>query len=346
MERMLFVMASILATLWMAACEDNGGDDDSSDAGTSNGGGELVPQDCDDAFTMLESPYMADNTVYEMVVADGAGLVVAPIVDPSQLSDPNSSGDFPVILETVDMNGNVQTIYSQDSGMIMSLAADASTVYIVTVEAFGGDLIGVPRAGGAATVQVDGGVWEGPVICNDTLYYATQNEITRFAPADGTSTVLSDRGTMLVGAMTCDRESLYWTESTGVLGDDEVTIYRLSLADNSVETIATMLDDLGVSRLFVGGGELYIAGLVDMSMPLRRVVPGGDLVLVAETNGVIAFSEDSAYYSTSRGLIETPLDFSVTTELSETTFHSLFSVAVGPDHVWYSDRGCIYRLTR
>jgi hypothetical protein len=121
----------------------------------------------------------------------------------------------------------------------------------------------------------------------------------------------------------------------------------MGFADGSVEQIATVERDSGLDQLKTAGSDLYVLGLEDVSaisLPLRRIVPGGEPVAVADV-GAVSFSEDSAYYTTTVGLVKTPLDFSVTSTISGTGV-DLTAVTVGAEHVWYAARGCIYRIPK
>jgi hypothetical protein len=199
---------------------------------------------------------------------------------------------------------------------------------------------------------VDGAIYAGPSLIAGKLYVAGRvgavgMGVFEIDAAGGTPKLLSDRGAMVVDALAGNAESLYWTESEATLSTGTDTLYRLSLATNTVEQLATLARSSGIDELMPAGGQLYLAGLVSVSYPLRRFVPGQDPVtVVANTTGAIAFTDDTAYYGSTSGLVKTPLDFSVTSAMSGTAGVQVSAVVVGPAHVWYASQGCICRAAR
>lgn len=352
--RRLSCVAVVLVSAFVLGCgsSDKPGSPGSGGAGGSGGtGGGVIPMSCTDPFAKLEAPYSANNAGYDLVVADAAGLVVSGIVDGRQLADPLSSRDYPDLIFTIDMQGTVATIWSGDT-MPLALAVDASTVYFHSFGLSGGGILSVPRTGGTATVLVERDVHAGPVLVGGKLYYAGETAsydeaVFELDPATGTSTVLSDRGDMVVDAFTADDQAVYWTESDGTFSGADYPLYKLNLADRSVVQLGALSPDAGTDHLMLAGDTLFVGGIVDISYRVSRVVPGGaPVVVVSETTGAIAFTQDTAYYGSRAGLVKTPLDFSVTTAVPGTSGKELSAVAVGPQYVWYAEFSCIYRMAR
>jgi hypothetical protein len=355
------MLAGILMALSVAACGDDGGSVDSNDTTASGGGSSttetssdgIKPADCDDAFATLEGPYMVDNVTHDTFVADENGLVVAPMVDPGRFDNVLDFIDYPDVeqLVTIDLEGNVTTIYSGEHASFWTLAVDATTVYARTL-LLNSDIISVPRSGGDATVLVDNGASAGPVLHEGRLYYGGESDevdhgVFELDPSGGVPTLLSDRTDLTVNAITADEEYLYWTEYDGPGGDVDYTVYKMGFADGSVEQMATLARDSGVDYLLAGGGDLYVTGIGDLSatsLSLRRIVPGAEPAVVADI-GPVAFSEDSAYYGDSSEIVKTPFDFSVSEKISG-IWSYVTALTVGPQHLWYADRGCIYRTSK
>jgi len=170
-----------------------------------------------------------------------------------------------------------------------------------------------------------------------------------FDLATGAAAVLSNRGDMNVESMAVDGTSVYWTESDqNYTSGADFLLYKLALADKSVAKLGGLSPKAGIDELMPVGDTLYVAGpLEDLTYPLSRVVPGAaPVVVVKETTGAIALTSDAAYYGGRGGLVITPLDFSVTTGVPGTSAMDLSAVVVGPQHVWYAEGSCVYRMAR
>ncbi len=349
MRASLVVYALLMAELLTACGSDNKGSSNASNNdGTGGNMSTINPKTCfGETFAKLDAPYVANSAGYESAVADAAGLVLAPLVDRSQLSDPYATQTgFPDLIVSIDTQGAIKQIWSGDT-MPLTVAADASNVYFTTMALGGNDLMSVPRAGGSATVLLENTIWGGPVLIGGKLYFGgavgdVSRGIFEFDPAGGTPKLLNDRGDTNFGAFTGNATWLYWTEFTSTSSPD--SLYRLKLADNSVELLGSIPSGVGDGELFAVGNDLYMGGIVDISYQLNHFVAGqSPVVVVQECSGAIAFSDSAAYYGSRSGLVKTPLDFSVTTEVSGAPGTTLSAIVVGPDKLWYAEGPCIYR---
>ena len=369
--RGLCALPLLVAPAFLVACSTGRNNPDSFGApagGSGGNSGNTVPGICkSNAFAKLEAPFSASSTqthgpgqsapIHAYVFADAAGLILSPQVDSTLLSDPTTVWSYPNSITTIDMQGTVKTLLTTDAGTgPVTLVADADSIYFeaATLGLGGGSLVRLPRSGGEATTLVKSGVRAGPVLVEGKIYYAGETAsyvsgtlsheqgVFEMVLPSGTPTLLSNRGNKVPFELTANRTSVYWIE--GNAGDGgNYPLYKLDLADKSVQQIGPVSSD---SRLMLAGDALYIAGAVD-SYPLSRV--GSDRALagvVSGTTGAIALTENTAYYGSRGGLVQTPLDFSVTTAVSETSGMVVSAVAVGPQHIWYAESGCVYRLAK
>jgi hypothetical protein len=346
----------VLVSTFVVACgsSEKSGQTDGGSGGAGGGNpGTIIPQTCSNPFAKLEAPYSLNDTIYRLAAADEAGVVFSAIADPRQLSDPLATQNYPSKIMSIDLQGSVQTIWTGEK-MPMTLVADANTVYFTTLNLGGNDLLSLPRSGGGQTTVLIDGMYAGPVLVEGKLYYVGKTATYDLALyvrdlATGTTTLLSERGDMYVDAITADSKAVYWTENDGNWSSGaDYLLYKLNLADRSVEKLGGLSPKAGIDELMLAGDTLYVAGpLESLSYPLSRVVPGGGLVVVVkETTGAIALTQDMAYYGARGGLVKTPLDFSVTTPVPGTSSLDLSAVLVGPQHVWYAEGACVYRMAR
>ena len=81
---------------------------------------------------------------------------------------------------------------------------------------------------------------------------------------------------------------------------------------------------------------------------VTRTPIGEAPVIVEDSGGLpIVIAEELAYYaSRSGGIIKTSLSFASKTPIPGTAGRGIYSIALGPDDLWYSELSCIYRTAK
>jgi hypothetical protein len=354
MVRGIFVTTVCLAFATTGCGSDDGGDD--GDSGGSGGGGGTggsgggAPT-CDDAFAKVPLPYEPNTSLDEWggFAVDEQGAVFSAIPD-SVLGD--TTGYNPVIMAS-DLAGNLTTLYTDDgSSLFGKFILRGDSLYMVAGLLAPG-IAKLSRTGGAPVEVVEGTVFAGPILRGDFIYYATggfsDRGIYRLDPETDASTLLVAREDE-IDTIDLDGDTLYWTESDGLLEDTDYRLFSMPAAGGAV----TMVQSLPRAEIALGSfrvidGVLYGSEITeDFDIVVTRTPIGQAPEIVEESGGLPMVIEDrTAYYgSGSGGITKTSLSFDDKTTIPGSEGRAIYSIAVGPDDLWYSELSCIYRTAK
>jgi hypothetical protein len=330
---------------------DSGGSGGSGATGGSSGTGGGAPK-CDDAFAKVPSPY-TPNTAFDEwggFAVDERGAVFSAIPDPS-LTDETSAYD-PMIMAS-DLAGNLTTLYSGDgSSLFGNFILRGDRVYMLDGVVVPG-IARLDRGGGEPVEVVEGTVFAGPILRGDFLYYAkegsSESGIYRLDPETDVSTLLIAREDEIDG-LDIDGSTVYWIESDGFLADTDYRLFSMPVAGGSAELVQSLpraelaLGSFRVIDRVLFGSEIT----ADFDLVVTRT-PIGQAPTIVEDNGGLpmVFADGFAYYgSGSGGVTKAPLSFQSKTTIPGSDGRSIYSIAVGPSDLWYSEVSCIFRAPK
>jgi hypothetical protein len=365
MIRGMFVVVSLVA-FSVTGCGSDGGDSD-ADSGGSGGGGATggsatggnsgtgggTPE-CDDAFAVVPSPYAPNTTLDEWggFAVDEDGAVFSAIPD-SSLTDDTSAYD--VVIMASDLDGNLTTLYTDadNSGLFGNFILFSDRVYMIAGVIFPG-IARLDRNGGDPVEIVEGTVTAGPILRDDFIFYAKaeisdDGGIYRLDPETDTSTRLVAREDE-IDTLDLDGDTLYWIESDGILEDTDYRLFSMPVEGGTPELVQSLpRAELALGSFRVIDGVLYGSEITeDFDIVVTRT-PIGDEPTVVDDNGGIPMTYDDgfAYYgSGSGGITKAPLSFNSKTTIPGSEDHAIYSLAVGPDDLWYSEISCIFRTAK
>jgi hypothetical protein len=361
MIRGILVTVSCLGLLVMGCGSDGagganvGGSGGSSGSGGTGGSGSATgggAPKCDDAFATVPSPYTPNTSLEEWggFAVDERGAVFSAIPDSSLMDD--TSAYSPVIMAS-DLAGNLTTLYSDDGASLFGkFILRGDSVYMLAgVVSPGIDRL--DRSGGKPVEVVEGTVFAGPVLQGDFIYYAkggfSDSGIYRLDPETDASTLLIAREDE-IETLDLDGDTLYWIESDGFLADTDYRLFSMPAQGGPGEFVQSLpRAALALGNFRVVDGVLFGSEITeDFDVVVTRTPIGAAPAIVEESGGVpLVIADGFAYYgSGSGGVIKTPLSFGKKTTLPGSDGRSIYSLAVGPDDLWYSEVSCIFRTVK
>jgi hypothetical protein len=343
-----------------SACGSEGGEAD-EDSGGGGGGGSGATggssgtgggaPDCDGAFAEVPLPYTPNTSIDEWggFAVDEEGAVFSVIGD-STLSE--DASDLPILIMASDVAGNLTTLYTDTGASFFgSFILRGDRVYMLAGFLSPG-IARMDRSGGPPVEIVEGSVFAGPILRGDFIYYAKGGSsdpgIYRLDPETDESTLLIAREDQ-IDTLDLDGDTLYWIESDGLLSD---TDYRLfSMPEGGTAELVQSLPraELALGNFRVIDGVLYGSEITeDFDIVITRTPIGSAPTIVEEFGGLpMVYGDGVVYYgSGSGGITKAPLSFASTTTLPGTEGRAIYSLALGPDDVWYSELSCIYRTAK
>ncbi len=361
MVRGIFVTAVCLAFSAIGCGSDDGGSEPSSGGsggagasgatgGSSGTGGGTA--NCDDAFVVLPSPYVANTALDEWggFAVDDRGAVFTAAPDSSLMED---TTDLPYLIMASDPAGNLTTLYSGDgSSLYGKLILHGDNVYMLEGPIFP-TIVRMDRSGGAPVEVVGDTVFEGPILGGDSIYYATGGSdvaIHRLDPETGASTLVIARDSNEIAALDLDGDTLYWIESDGPVEDTDYRLFSMPAAGGTPE----MLQSLPRAELALGSFRVVDRVLfgseitADLDLVVTRTPIGEATEIVEDLGGMpMVIGGGFAYYgSGGGGVVKAPLSFESKTTIAGSEGRSIFSLALGPDDLWYSEWSCVFRTAK
>ena len=355
MVRGIFVTGFLLA-FSVTGC---GSSDDASDTGSGGGGGTSGSSgtgggapECDDAFAVVPSPYTPNTSIDEWggFAVDESGAVFTTIADPTLTED---ASDFPVLIMASDLDGNLTTLHTdEDSSLFGSFILFEDRVYMLAGLLVPG-IARLDRSGGPPVEIVEGSVFAGPILRGDFIYYAkgafTDPGIYRLDPETDESTLLVARDDE-INTLDLDGDTLYWIESDGLLAETDYRLFSMPEAGGTPELVQSLpRAELALGNFRVIDGVLFGSELTaDFDIVVTRTPIGESPTIVDDNGGLpMVIAESFAYYgSGSGGIIKAPLSFDSKPTLPGTDGHAIYSIAVGPNDLWYSELSCVYRTAK
>jgi hypothetical protein len=330
----------------------SGGGSGSGATGGTSGTGGGAPT-CDDAFAVVPLPYTPNTSLDEWggFAVDERGAVFTVIPD-STLTDDTSG--YPTEIMASDFDGNLTTLYTDTTGTSLfgNLILRGDDVYMLAGLLAPG-IARMDRSGGAPVTVVDDTVFAGPILRDDLIYYATggfsERGIYRLDPDTDESTLLVAREDE-IDTIDLDGDTLYWIESDGLLEDTDYRLFSMPADGGTVEMVQSLpraalaLGDFRVIDGVLFGSEIT----ADLDLVVTRTPIGEQTEIVEDFGGLpMVYADGFAYYgSGSGGIVKAPLSFASKTKLPGTEGRSIYSIAVGPDDLWYSEQSCIFRTAK
>lgn len=360
------MLTAFCLALSLAGCGSSNDEGDENSGGTGGGSGSgatggtsgtsgtggTAPA-CDDAFAVTPSPYTPNTSIDEWggFVVDERGAVFTVIPD-STLTDDTSA--YPVQIMASDFDGNLTTLYTDTTGTTFfgNLILRGDDVYMLAGLLTPG-IARMDRSGGEPVTIVDETVFAGPILRDDLIYYATggfsDRAIYRLDPETDESTLLVAREDE-IDSLDLDGDTLYWIESDGILEDTDYRLFSMPAEGGTVEMVQSLpraalaLGDFRVIDGVLFGSEIT----ADLDLVVSRTPIGEATDIVEDFGGLPMVIEDGfAYYgSASGGVIKAPLSFASKMTIAGTEGRSIYSLALGPDDLWYSEKTCIFRTTK
>jgi hypothetical protein len=358
MLRVSLVTAACLTFLTIG-CESDDRDGNESSGGRAAGGGSGgsggtgggAPK-CDGAFATVPSPYAPNTTTNEWggFAVDERGAVFSAIADESLTNDTNA---FPGVIMASDLAGNVTTLHTDDgSSMFGSFALGGDSVYMLAGLLTPG-IVRLDRSGGEPVEVVEGPVFAGPILRDDFIYYAKRGVadfgIYLLDPETDASTELIVRQDQ-IDSLDLDGDTLYWIESDGLLADTDYRLFEMPAGGGSAELVQSLpRGALALGSFRVVDGVLFGSEITeDYDIVLTRTPIGGAPTVVEDSGGLpMVIDGGYAYYgSLSGGLVKAPLSFASKMTIPGSSGRAIYSLALGPQDLWYSEVSCIYRTAK
>ena len=330
---------------------DSGGSGGSSATGGSSGTGGGAPE-CDDAFAVVPLPYAPNTTLDEWggFAVDERGAVFSAIPDSTLMED--TSAYNPVIMAS-DLAGNLTTLYTDDgSSLFGNFILRGDSVYMLAGLIVPG-IARLDRSGGVPVEVVEGSVFAGPILRGDFIYYAKAGPsdagIYRLDPETDESTLLIAREDE-IDTLDLDGDTLYWIESDGLLADTDYRLFSMPEAGGTAELVQSLpRAELALGSFRVIDGVLFGSEITeDFDFVVTRTPIGEAPTIVEDFGGLpMVIADGFAYYgSSSGGVIKAPLSFENKTTIPGSDDRAIYSLAIGPDDLWYSELSCIFRTAK
>ena len=349
-----------IAVTQLSGCADDlpgGALANSGDADNLEGNMNIEPvDDCDGALIRLDdSDYVISATEIPLIVDDnGITFVVYP--NPWGLEDEARAGLSTKVLHS-DFNGNIETLYEADEILSGGTADDSDIYFLDALFLVDARTVRIARNGSGVTVLEAEAITAPIVDTEDEYMYFIGYEqwpglgLFRMRKAGGDRELLySMEGRDQIG-FAKDGDTLYWAESETWISDADYQIMAFNLTDNSVSLYATVpRDDGSVGDMWVAEGVVYFFALNDnWEFVFSRVFPGGDIEVVLETPGVQVASDGVYYWGKDNNLYQTSFDFDgkqLIYEVPPAGNSYIGGFLVTEDHIWWTNRRCIFREPR
>jgi hypothetical protein len=193
-------------------------------------------------------------------------------------------------------------------------------------------------------------VFAGPIPGGDSIYYATGGVsdvgIHRLDPETSESTLLVARESE-IAALDVDGDTLYWVESDGLLEETDYRLFSMPAAGGTPEMLQALpRAELALGSFRVVDGVLFGSEITeDIDFVVTRTEIGEAPEIVEDLGGLpMVIGDGFAYYGSARGgVIKAPLSFESKTTISGSEGRGIYSLALGPDDLWYSESSCIFR---
>jgi hypothetical protein len=297
-------------------------------------------------------PYAPNTSIDEWggFAVDERGAVFTVIPDSSLTDDTSAYG--PAIMAS-DLEGNLTTLHTDPgSSLFGKVILRGDSVYLLTGPILP-SIVKMPRSGGEPVEVVDSTVFAGPILRGDFIYYATGGfsdaGIYRLDPETDASTLLVARDDE-IETVDLDGDTLYWIESDGLLAETDYRLFSMPVAGGT----ATLLQTLPRAALALGGfrvvdGVLFGSEITeDFDVVVTRTPIGEEPTIVEDSGGLpMVIGDASMYYgSGSGGIIKAPLSFANRAPIAAAAGKTIYSIALGPDDLWYSELSCIFRAAK
>jgi hypothetical protein len=302
----------------------------------------------------MDAPYGPNNTLADLggFFADERGIVFTAIPNTTDYEDGKTANDYPSLLVAGDLDGNLKTIFTSDTGMITNLVVDADRVYFSLLIG-ASQLVSVPRGGGAPMVLVERGVRSGPLTDGKRLYYRgttdTFNDgLFAIDKTGGAPTLLTDRGDQHLRSAAIEGDTLYFVDTEGFEAENDDVLYKLELATGNIEELAKVPVEAS-GHIDVANGVVYSSLISDsFSIEIHRIEPGKVPVKTAARGGLpLVLADGFAYYpASSSGIAKDSLTFDNPATLPGSSGKTIFALAAGPNEIWYAEQHCIYRTPK
>ncbi|HEX6273724.1 MAG TPA: hypothetical protein VFZ53_11815, partial [Polyangiaceae bacterium] len=209
------------------------------------------------------------------------------------------------------------------------------------------------RSGGQPIEVVEGSVFAGPILRDDFIYYAKRGPsdfgIHRLDPETDASTLLVAREDQIV-TLDIDGDTLYWVESDGLLAETDYRLFGMPAGGGTAELLQSLpRAELALGSFRVVDGVLFGSEITsDFDIVVTRTPIGEAPAIVEDFGGLpMVLDEGFAYYgSGSGGIVKAPLTFENKPVLPGTEDRAIYSIALGPDDLWYSEISCIFRTSK
>jgi hypothetical protein len=353
MMRGIFVTGFFLFSV--VGCGSDGGGKGSDPGGVggsspTGGPGPTAPA-CDGAFAKVPLPYTPNTSLDEWggFAVDERGAVFSAIPD-GMLTDDTSA--YPVVILGSDLDGNLTTLYTDDgSSLFGNFILHGDSVYMLA-GLIAPSIARMDRSGGEPVEVVDGTVFAGPILRGDFIYYATgfsDAGIYRLDPETDESTLLVAREDE-IDTLDLDGDTLYWIESDGLLAETDYRLFSMPVAGGTAQLVQSLpRAELALGSFRVIDGVLFGSEITeDVDLVVTRTPLGGAPTVVEPSGGLpMVYGDGFAYYgSGSGGITKAPLSFASKTTIPGTAGRAIYSLALGPSDLWYSELSCIYRTAK
>jgi hypothetical protein len=209
------------------------------------------------------------------------------------------------------------------------------------------------RSGGAPVEVVGGSVFAGPILRGDFIYYAkrgsTESGIYRLDPETDASTLLIAREEE-IATLDLDGDTLYWIESDGLLEDTDYRLFSMPSDGGAAELVQSLpRAELALGSFRIVDGVLFGSEITaDFDIVVTRTPIGEAPAVVDDFGGLpMLIADGFAYYgSGTGGITKAPLSFESKTTIPGSEGRAIYSLAVGPDDLWYSELSCIFRTAK
>jgi hypothetical protein len=212
----------------------------------------------------------------------------------------------------------------------------------------------MPRGGGESVELVEETVFAGPILRDGSIYYATGGfsdaGIYRLDPDTDASTLLVARTDTQIETLDVDGDTLYFIESDGLLEDTDYRLFQMPVAGGTVEMLQSLpRAEMALGSFRVIDGVMFGSEITaDFDLVVMRTPIGESPTIVEDFGGTpMVIADGFAYYgSGTGGITKAPLSFASKTTVPGSEGRSIYSIAVGPDDLWYSELSCIFRTAK